>query len=381
MKKRQIIIVASLVGVIAIVGAVQSFSSDDEGNSENTSENLAVEKVGVTQESSTRSFQTLRVENKDLPFAIALTGRVEAESAIDLYAEVQGKMLPSYKPFKEGISYNKGQVLLKIDDEEARYNLQSQKSRFLNAIVRMMSDLKFDYPEAHKKWSAYLENYDNNDPLVELPATDNPQVKYFLASRNIYDQYYSIKGLESRLDKYTIRAPFNGALKQANVDPGMLVNPQMMLGKFIRTDLFQVTAAVSLSDLKYIEIGDQLNLRSRDATGQWKAVVSRIGKAVDSNTQSVKVFLRVQGNDLKDGMYLEGEINGSTIEKAIKISSNLMTRNNQVYTIQENVVKLESVIPVRYEQDQIIVKGLEDGQLMINEPVNQPIEGTRASAK
>ena len=124
---------------------------------------------------------------------IPITGKIKPDEKIDIYAEVQGKLLWSTKPFKEGLNYRRGEAMIVINSEEAALSLRSQKSTFLNALVKMIPDLKMDFPDDFEVWDRYLQDYNISQPLQPLPGTSVSKLKYFLASRNIYDQYYSIK--------------------------------------------------------------------------------------------------------------------------------------------------------------------------------------------
>ena len=53
----------------------------------------------------------------------------------------------------------------------------------------------------------------------------------------------------------------------------------------------------------YLKIGQKVTLISNDIKGNWKGSIARIGKNIDSKTQSVIVYISVNGADLKEGMY------------------------------------------------------------------------------
>jgi membrane fusion protein (multidrug efflux system) len=56
-----------------------------------------------------------------------------------------------------------------------------------------MPDLKIDYPESFAQWQEYLDRFELEQPIAAFPTPINKQEKYFIASRNLYNQYYSIK--------------------------------------------------------------------------------------------------------------------------------------------------------------------------------------------
>src|SRR5690606_9494337 len=55
------------------------------------------------------------VQNKTIPVVIKSSGNLTAKRKIEIYSEVQGIFKSSSKLFREGETYNKGSVLLRID--------------------------------------------------------------------------------------------------------------------------------------------------------------------------------------------------------------------------------------------------------------------------
>ena len=54
---------------------------------------------------------------------IAATGRLTSQHDIDLSAEVQGQILPGSVSLKEGTKFRKGDLLIRIFEDEAKNNL------------------------------------------------------------------------------------------------------------------------------------------------------------------------------------------------------------------------------------------------------------------
>jgi membrane fusion protein (multidrug efflux system) len=111
-------------------------------------------------------------------------------------------------------------LIFNIDDTDAKYNLLALRSNLLTSITQMMPDLKFDYPDAFKRWKSYLDVFDVTQSIPALPEIQNEQVKYYVAGRSILNQYYSIKSQEDRLSDHRIYAPFSGIVTASNVSPG-----------------------------------------------------------------------------------------------------------------------------------------------------------------
>ena len=101
----------------------------------------------------------VKVQNDTIRSFVPVTGKLIASGKLDIVPEVMGAVNFSEKPFKEGIRFTQGEVMLKIDDEEFRMNMLAQKSAFMNLITQILPDLKLDHPGSFNHWSEYLDNY------------------------------------------------------------------------------------------------------------------------------------------------------------------------------------------------------------------------------
>ncbi|MCB9298435.1 MAG: HlyD family efflux transporter periplasmic adaptor subunit [Lewinellaceae bacterium] len=308
-----------------------------------------------------RQVDTMHVRNATIPTTLEIQGELVAFDKIDLFAEVSGALESSSRPFKVGSYFPKGSVLIRIDDEEARLSLLSQKSSLLNAITQLMPDLKIDYPESFRHWRDYLGAFSPEQPIQPFPEPANEQEKYFIASRNLYSQYYSIKSAEERLGKYTLYAPFSGVITQAGIHPGAVVRAGQKLGELMNTGNYELAATVALRDLKYIQPGSVVNLWSEDIPGKWAGRIKRINDQVDAGTQTVKVFVSLSGEGLRENMYMRGEVQASHIDKALKVPRNLLVDQKSLYVVQDSFLQLQEVQVVKITEEAAIVRGITDG--------------------
>lgn len=326
-------------------------------------------------EKTVREVETLEVRNTDIEANLELQGTLVAYNKINLFAEVNGVLEESSRPFKVGTYFPKGSVLIKVDKEEAEYSLLSQKSNLLNAITQMMPDLKIDYPQSFSQWKTYLDSFDLNGSIKAFPEPVDEQEKFFIASRNLYSQYFTIKSAENRLDKYVLTAPFSGVLTVVNINPGALVRAGQSLGELMNTGAYELEATIPLSDLEYIKVGNQVALYSEDIEGEWFGKVKRISNQIDPSTQSVRVFIEVSGQNLREGMYLTGAARAATIEEAFALPRDLLVDQNLVYQVQDSLLRLREVEVIKITDQSVIVRGLPEGTKLLKEPIPGAFDG------
>jgi RND family efflux transporter MFP subunit len=224
-----------------------------------------------------------------------------------------------------------------------------------------------------------LDQFEIEAPLAVLPTPLNQQEKYFLASRNIFSQYFTIKSAEERLEKYTLYAPFSGVITQTSINSGALVRAGQKLGDLMNTNTFELEASIPLGDLKYVKKGDDVKLMSEDLNQSFEGTVVRISDQVNATTQTIMVFIRVDGKDLKEGMYLKGNIETIPVEDAIEIPRNLLVDGNHIFNVVDSALQLMPVEVVDYHEDKAVIKGVAPGQMILINSLPGAFEGMRVS--
>jgi len=309
------------------------------------------------------------VENKEIPIVISANGNLLAKNKISLFSEVQGVLKPLSKDFKTGVHYKKGEVILKINSEEYYANLQAQKSNLFNSITSIMPDIRLDYPDEYEKWQKYLESFDFNKTTPTLPQTNSEKEKFFISGRSIYTTYYNVKNMEVRLSKYTIRAPYYGILTEALVTPGSLVRQGQKLGEFIDPSVYEMEIAISANYKDLLQKGKTVKVHNLENTKSWTGKVIRVNGKVDLASQTIKVYIQINSDELNEGMYLEADLVAKSEKNAFEIPRKVLVNNNSVYIVNDTVLKLVKVTPVYFKDQSVIIKDLPDGSKTLTKMV------------
>ena len=330
----------------------------------------------ITKEVKTVFVET--VKNRTIPIVIPANGNLAPKNRLELYAEVQGVFRNSAHDFKPGQAYKRGQTLLNLDSSEYYASVQAAKSELYNLITSIMPDLRLDYPEYFQKWQDYLDGFDINKSTPELPETASDKERYFITGRGIFSSYYNVKNLEQRLGKYRIVAPFSGILTEALVNKGTLVRSGQKLGEFIDTSVYELEVAVSKRFSDLLEIGERVTLEDGNGNRTYEGKVVRVNGRVDQTTQTIKVFIEVQGSDtLKEGMFLQANLDARDEPDAISIPRQLLVDNSQLYIVRDSVLDLVDIQPVYFSDKEVVVKGLDDGTRYVSKSVPGAYAGMR----
>ncbi len=365
--KRRLSIILGLVFIVGGIGTCKQLANSK----------ASPERMSGTQ--GARAVRTMIAKNGPVRIDIPITGRLRATDRMLINAEVGGVLQPTGRTFREGISLRKGEVLFRIDNGEIRAQVNGQQSAFLRTLVQLVPDMRFDLPTVAPKWEAYLKSIPVEGQLPPLPAMSNEQERNYLAGRGVLDQYYNIRALYERLGKYVITAPFDGIVVNAAVEPGTIVTPGTRLGEFIAPGSLELETAVGAGELTYIHVGDTLRLASTESSGSWTGRIIRTSESIDPSTQTVKIFVQVDGKDLLDGQYLSGSIEAGSLADAIPVPRSALLDDRALYTIKDSALK-RSPVEVLYQGVELaMVRGIPDGEVIVTDRMSGAYEGLRVA--
>jgi multidrug efflux pump subunit AcrA (membrane-fusion protein) len=366
MKKRQIIIIAAGVVILAIAILTSGMlTGEDSARPEEVELRTAVRMERKTPDTLVRT--------------IPITGRLIPEQSVMLYAEVGGKANFGNKAFKEGITFSDGEVLLHINSDELQSTLSARRSSFQSLVASVIPDLKLDFPDAAARWEEYLFSIETDQRLKELPSVDDKKLKLFLSGREIFAQYYSVQELETRLEKHIIRAPFRGSLTSVELDESTLVRVGQPLGRFISKGRYELEAGVSYTDVAYMSVGTVFEMEDVNTGTEYQARVVRINDSVDPQTQQVKVYAAVNDPDAKSGIYLQGKIPAGEIPQAIELPLEALVGESQIYLVEDSVAKLNQVNVAYKNGEKAIISDISQPVNVIIDKHNESLNGSKVA--
>lgn len=326
-----------------------------------------------------KTIKTVFVEdvvNKEIPIILTANGNLTAKHKIDLFSEVQGVLSASSKAFKPGTKYNKNEILLSINSDEFRASLQSQKSNLFNLITAILPDIRLDFSSEFNKWEAFLNSFEMNKPVPELPVFSSDKEKYFISGRGILTAYYTVKNLEVRLGKYQIKAPFTGVLTEALVTAGSLVRSGQRLGEFIATSSYEMEVSINSEFADLIKVGNTVALTNLDKSKAYQGTVIRVNGKIDQVSQTITAYIEVKHPDLKEGMFLEANLVAKSEQNAIEIPRKLLVDNQAVYTVKnDSILTLSPVKPVYFGAKKVVIKGLKNSDKILTQALPGAFDG------
>lgn len=100
------------------------------------------------------------------------------------------------------------------------------------------------------------------------------------------------------------------------------------------------------------------------------------GDALDPNTQSVSVFVKLPNgmNKIYQGMYFSAELEGQMISDAIEVPR-FVVQNERVYVVVDSVLKAKQVTIEKINPDSYILTGLMENEKLVISTLSGDVEG------
>ncbi|MEO9871246.1 efflux RND transporter periplasmic adaptor subunit [Ekhidna sp.] len=358
--KRKLIIILSSVGILVLAFVLAGvFAGQKEDPKDKTT--VAIKK---TVETKKVNYQTLQTD-------VVSYGRVQTAETLDLLSEVSGRMYQGNVRLKEGQRFKRGDLLFYVDDLEPSLNLKSAKSNFLRDLAGILPDLKVDFNDNFDAWNTYFSALDIDKKFAPLPEAGSEKEKIFLATKGIYSSYYTIKSTEARLDKHRYYAPFAGSIMQVNIQSGSFLNSGTSIGKIMRAGVHELKVAVETKDIPWIQVNSPVKIYSDEMDQYWRGEVTRISDFVNQNTQSVDVFITIEsaGKKIYDGQFFQAAIPARTIQDGMIMPRNAIYNGNEVFVVQDTLLKVKRINVIRLANEEAIISGLNKGEDLVIEPL------------
>jgi len=314
---------------------------------------------------SSKLVSVIKVKNSINPISITVDGRIRSKNRIDLYSEVSGVIDYNENIFAEGNSFKKNDLLYSVNSKEFLSSVKQARSELQNLIASILPDIKIDFSDNFKKWELYFTNFDIDKSVIDLPTTISEKEKYFIVGKGIQASFYKVKSLEERLSKFYVYAPFNGSIINIKINEGTMVAPGMLLGSFISDKNFELKVNIPSKYSSNISINEKIKI---DLSGKnYSGLVKRINKNIDESSQTVGVHIEFENVNLKDGMYIKTKIPLNIKKAGFSISRSILINDTFLYVAEsDNTVGIKNVKIVYYDEDSVIVSGLENDTKLIS---------------
>lgn len=310
-------------------------------------------------------------------------GRIQPGIQSTLVAQVSGQIIWLSDKVREGGSFHKNDVLLRIDDRDYQVQRDIAKAELATANASLEEEISKS-EQARREWQS---------AQLAIPVNDFALRKPQLAAAKAAAQSATAKlnQAELNLQRTAIRAPYNGKAKTLNVDLGDVVSTNTSIANIYATDYAEIRLPVKNSEIALLDTTKTTNdmhidIRSTLAgnTITWPARVSRVSASMDDNTQQIHLIARIENpfsNEqrpaLIPGQYAEADINSGELHTVIVIPNKSIYQGSYVYLVRDQALQ-KTNIQLRWQDatHSIIAAGLQAGDELVLTPLGQVNSGT-----
>ncbi len=332
----------------------------------------------------------LELQAKPHQIKVYATGTVAAEQEISLVPEVSGKVTWLSPRLVSGGLFQAGESLLKI--EVSDYQLAAEKARA--EIARAEVALRTEQERAQvalQEWARIdLPDKGQPGPLVAR------ELQLQQERANLAAAQANLKQAQLNLQRTEIKAPFNGRIRQEQVDLGQYLRAGSSIGMLSGTDRAEIHVPLPVDELRWLQIpiagsagtGSAAIISLAGNPGHaWPGKISRSLGEIDPGSRMATGVItvddpyRLRSDDnspiLHNGQFVEIELLGQQLEEIFRIPRSALRTGQQIWIADaENRLQLRPVKLLRREQQQLLLEsGVENGDKLVLTTVSGAAEG------
>ena len=332
-------------------------------------------------------------KSQSVTLDVIVQGEVRPRTDINLTAQVAGRVVSTSDSFVNGGAFEKGDMLIKIEDAEYRAAAAGAKAR----VAQAEQTLRLEEAEsalAQRDFDELDRTGEASDLTLRLPQLAQARANYEAAQAEH-------RAALLNLDRTTIRAPFPGRVRERIAGVGQYVSPGAQLGRIFSTDVAEIRLALTDDDLA--KLGVPLAFVETDETPgpavemtatmagrihTWHGRIARTEGAIDAATRQVIAIAVVDdpygagadnGTPLAMGLYVDALIRGKPYDNAIILPRSALYGRDQVFIVNaEDTLEERTVEIVATDRDTItIASGVAPGDRVVTSPLRGAGEGDK----
>ena len=329
---------------------------------------------------------------ESLNLSVYSQGTVLPRTETVLVSEVAGKIVEVSQNFVAGGFFRKNEVLLQIDPSDYQAAVKRAQAN-LASRTAVYADQKARSEQAMKDWTNLGRSGEPSDLALR-----KPQLAEALAGVQAAEA--DLQKAERDLARTRITLPYDGLVRDKQVDIGQYVGPGTPLGVTFAIDTAEIRLPLSSRDLAFLQLPSavdldntrrpkvQLSAEASGLSGQWEAEIIRTEGVVDQASRVIYAVAQVVDPygvlgesaqpELKIGTFVRARIQGLHAENVIVLPRSVLRANDTVLVANEQrELEVREVEVLRAEPQSVyITRGIGDGELVISTAMDAPIPGT-----
>jgi RND family efflux transporter MFP subunit len=336
--------------------------------------------------------RVLEIRSGKHPVPVLGEGTVRPLREIQLVPQVGGKVIYTSASLVDGGSFQKDDVLLRIDpvDYELAVSLYESKVKDSESALKLLEE---QASAARDEWN---EVYNDGSEVKRKPpplVVKEPQLAATNAKMDA--NRAELRKALLQLERTELRAPFSGRVSQEKVDIGQYISPGQAVATLYSTEAAEIIVPLENEDLFWFHVpgftpgsgpGAQAEVRAYVAGRElsWTGNVVRAEGKLDERTRMINVVIRVEKPyqrkpPLAPGLFVTVEIEGRVLQEAAIIPRSALHQGNVVWVVDdEGRLHFRKVKVARFSGEGVITnKGLRDGDRIVISPIKAVTSGMK----
>jgi RND family efflux transporter MFP subunit len=338
-----------------------------------------------------------KVARKTLQRQITLSSELVPFQEIDVYAKESGFVRNLYVDY--GSRVRAGQLMAVLEIPELEAQLQEDQAAIKNATdeasraEHQLKRYKAQYTVFHLQYTRLNGVFQSQPGLVAQQEVDDAQGKDLAGASQVDAGESALEAAQSNLlvsksklihdqalfDYARITAPFAGVVTERYANLGTLMQAgtssstqAMPLVKLSQDDLYRLVIPVPESSVRFIRIGEAVEVRVPALNRSFPGKVARFSLDVQEGTRTMHTEVDVPNSDrlLMPGMYAETTLTLEAKENVLAVPLEAVTRQGDqttAYVVSgANKVEVRMVtVGLETSTDAEAVSGLAEGDAVI----------------
>lgn len=337
------------------------------------------------------SIRVVQIDSQRVELTVRSQGSVVPHKQSELVPEVHGKVKWMSPNLVAGGYFDKGEVLLRLDDRD----YQAMVGRSQAALSRA---------EAEEELARFERQ--RMDELVKRKLTSQSSMEVVLrnhriAQATLTDAKIALEQAKRDLARTELRAPYFGLVRTEQVDMGQFVSRGQSIASIYGGESAEIRLPIADRQLAYLDLplGQRGELEKEKAPTvlitteyggvnyEWVGKLVRTEAEIDAESRMVTAVARVENAEnpnqpnLPVGLFVNAEIKGRWVEDIVTLPRGALRNLNQVLVVDaENRIEFRNVDILRYEDDNVMISGgLNIGDLVNISPIQTVIEGMKVN--
>jgi len=336
------------------------------------------------------------VKRGEITAEVMGTGTLESRVQMTVSSKIAGRI--TALPVDEGDGVIEGQVLVRLDDNELKQQVEIARSALAAAdasvdraeaeVVRtqaVLSRIQVDHRRNQQLFagrSISSNELDRSSQALEVAEADKSKAAASVmeAKKKLIQARNTLEFQQTRLEDTVIKAPFGGLIVSRDKEIGDIVVPGTPIFLLISTTDLWVSAWVDETQMSKLAPGQKVRIvfRSEPDT-RYRGNVARLGRETDRETRQFVVDVtpdRLPANwavGQRAEVFIETEHKTDVV---ILPSNAILIRNGEKGVLLEDsgrAVWQPVEIGIRGKEKVEILRGLEPGQTVITGVVSKNI--------